>query len=68
MMEACFLSVRDAAARLSIGVSTMNKLRTYGGGPEFHRIGRRVVYSTKSLDKWVAQRTFETTSQYSRQN
>jgi hypothetical protein len=53
---------------MPIGVSTMNKLRSYGGGPEFHRIGRRVVYSTKSLDEWVGQRTFETTSQYSKPN
>jgi excisionase family DNA binding protein len=61
-----YLSTRDAAAKLSIGASTLKKLRIHGGGPPFHRIGRRVVYSTDILDEWAARETYETTSQYPR--
>jgi Helix-turn-helix domain len=59
-----YLSTRDAAAKLSIGASTLKKLRIHGGGPLFYRIGRRVVYSTNILDEWASRKTFETTSQY----
>jgi hypothetical protein len=45
------LSTREAAVRLSIGASTLKKLRVNGGGPAFHGIGRRVVYSTEILDE-----------------
>jgi Helix-turn-helix domain len=61
-----YLSTRDAAAKLSIGASTLKKLRIHGGGPTFHRIGRRVVYSTDILDEWASRETYETTSQYPR--
>jgi hypothetical protein len=59
-----YLSTRDAAVRLSIGASTLKKLRVTGGGPAFHRIGRRVVYSIQILDEWATRSTFESTSQY----
>jgi excisionase family DNA binding protein len=59
-----YLSTREAAVRLSIGASTLKKLRVNGGGPAFHRIGRRVVYSTDILDEWAKRATFESTSEY----
>lgn len=59
-----YLTTREAASRLRIGESTLTKLRIYGGGPTFHRIGRRVVYSATTLDTWAQRATFETTSQY----
>jgi Helix-turn-helix domain len=61
-----YLSTRDAAVRLSIGASTLKKLRVTGGGPAFHRIGRRVVYSIEILDEWARRSTFESTSEYRR--
>ena len=61
MSNTNYLSVRDAAAKLSIGVSTLNKLRIYGGGPVFNRIGRRVVYSSDILNEWASRESFETT-------
>lgn len=68
MANTNYISTRDAAAKLSIGASTLKKLRIHGGGPAFHRIGRRVVYSTDILDEWAARETYETTSQYRRAN
>jgi excisionase family DNA binding protein len=64
LTHSVYLSTREAAVRLSIGASTLKKLRVIGGGPAFHRIGRRVVYSTEILDEWARQSTFESTSQY----
>jgi excisionase family DNA binding protein len=66
LAHSVYLSTREAAARLSIGASTLKKLRVNGGGPAFHRIGRRVVYSTEILDEWARRFTFESTSQYRR--
>jgi excisionase family DNA binding protein len=64
LIHSAYLSTREAALRLSIGASTLKKLRVNGGGPAFHRIGRRVVYSTETLDEWVRRATFQNTSQY----
>lgn len=44
----------DAAA---IAPSTLAKLASIGGGPEFHRFGRRVGYTRPSLDAFVQSRT-----------
>ena len=32
---------------------TLTKLRCVGGGPEFHRSGRTVIYTPEALDKWA---------------
>jgi hypothetical protein len=32
---------------------TLSKLRCIGGGPEFHKAGRVVVYTREALDKWA---------------
>jgi len=66
LTHSVYLSTREAAVRLSIGASTLKKLRVNGGGPAFHRIGRRVVYSTDLLDEWAKRATFESTSEYRR--
>jgi hypothetical protein len=34
-------------------VKTLAKLRCTGGGPEFHKAGRLVVYTRGALDKWA---------------
>ena len=35
---------------------TLSKLRCLGGGPEFHKFGRIVVYTRGALDKWATAR------------
>jgi hypothetical protein len=48
------LSVKEAATYLGgISTSMLNKLRVYGGGPEYVKIGRRVVYPISALDAFV---------------
>jgi excisionase family DNA binding protein len=57
------LSVREAAAYLGVGFSTLNKLRVTGGGPAFIKIQSRVLYSRSDLDKFIAQHRRKSTAE-----
>jgi Helix-turn-helix domain len=46
-------AVTEAAHYLSISESYLNKLRCRGGGPDFFKIGARVVYSVSDLDAYL---------------
>jgi predicted DNA-binding transcriptional regulator AlpA len=48
------LNTPEAAAYCGSSASTLAKLRLYGGGPRFLRLGRRVVYDVADLDTWLA--------------
>jgi hypothetical protein len=56
------LSAPEASKYLGISTNTLSKLRVFGGGPAFHKFGRRVVYDPKDLDSWAAQRRRVSTS------
>jgi hypothetical protein len=58
-----WLRVEGAAAHLSIGVGTLNKLRTYGGGPKYAKLGAVVVYDLADLDRWARERKVRSTSE-----
>jgi predicted DNA-binding transcriptional regulator AlpA len=60
-------SVAEAASRTGLSVSTLNKLRVFGGGPTFVKLGRRVVYDPADLDAWLAARKRRSTSEPSQQ-
>lgn len=47
------LTVEEAAARLSVSKSHLNKLRIAGGGPPFVKIGARVAYDQADLATWL---------------
>jgi hypothetical protein len=56
-----------ASYGLPISVSRLNVLRSIGGGPKFHRFGRRVVYTEADLKAWVVGKSahkFNSTSEY----
>ena len=67
---ACFseqelLTPREAAAYLRVSKSYLDKLRVYGGGPRFLRLGKRkILYPKTQLDNWAAERLFESTGEY----
>ena len=45
----------DAAARyVGLGRSTLEKMRTLGGGPAYVKLGKSVVYDPNDLDSWIA--------------
>jgi predicted DNA-binding transcriptional regulator AlpA len=58
-----WLRVGCAAAYLGIGVGTLNKLRTYGGGPRYSKLGHTVVYDSADLDAWATERKVRSTSE-----
>lgn len=52
--SADLLNVEEAAKRLRLSKSTLDKARREGAGPPFVRLGRRVLYTTHDLDAWIA--------------
>jgi predicted DNA-binding transcriptional regulator AlpA len=56
-------NVRDAAAYIGSTKSYMDKLRCYGGGPRYYKIGAKIVYDEADLDAWLAERARSNTSQ-----
>lgn len=58
------LNTRDAARYLGLAVSTLNKWRCHGGGPEFLKLGRAVRYRQQDLDAFLASRRLRSTASY----
>lgn len=56
------LNVTEAAAYTGISASTLNKLRVFGGGAIYSKIGRRVVYEVDALDAWLSTKQRTSTS------
>ncbi|WP_336975923.1 helix-turn-helix domain-containing protein [Brevundimonas nasdae] len=59
------LNTAEAAQRLGVSISYLNKLRLTGGGPVFMKLGAKVVYSPTDLTAWAASRRRTSTSQSS---
>lgn len=64
--EAEYLTPAEAAAHLRVSKSYLDKLRVYGGGPPFHRLGRKILYAKPEIDLFVQRRRFSSTSEYNR--
>jgi hypothetical protein len=47
------LPVAEAAAYVSLSTSTLNRLRTTGGGPRYAKLAGRVLYDVRDLDQWI---------------
>ena len=51
------MTTTEAAAYLSVGVSTMKRWRSIGEGPRYHTLGASTVrYSRRHLDDYTAER------------
>jgi excisionase family DNA binding protein len=57
-----YFTPSEAAEYLRTSTSTLAKLRVYGGGPAFTRIGRAIRYARIELDAFMAARTALSTS------
>jgi excisionase family DNA binding protein len=55
-------NVAEAAEYLGISESKLAKLRCFGGGPEFLKLGSRVLYEEADLEKWKQARKRRSTS------
>ncbi|MCE8519237.1 helix-turn-helix domain-containing protein [Ruegeria pomeroyi] len=57
-----YLRTKEAAQFLSLSARTLEKHRTYGTGPAYHKLGGRVVYSIEDLEAWVQRGAVTSTS------
>lgn len=57
-----FLRTKEAAEFLSLSARTLEKHRTYGTGPAYHKLGGRVVYGIDDLEAWAARGAVTSTS------
>jgi hypothetical protein len=57
------LNVLQAAGYNNISKSSLDKLRVYGGGPLYVKVGARVVYDRVDLDTWLIGKKVANTSQ-----
>ena len=57
------LATGEAAARLGLQPSTLEKWRSTGGGPLFVKLGRAVRYRITDLDAFTAERLRAHTAQ-----
>jgi len=56
-----FLSNTQAAAFLNLSPRTLEKLRVVGRGPQFRKLGRRVLYTVEELEAYAALRRCDST-------
>ena len=56
------LNTIEAAEALRLAAGTLEKLRTYGGGPRYVKLGRAVRYRREDLDAWLSDRVVANTS------
>jgi hypothetical protein len=57
------LNVLQASDYTGLSKSSLDKLRVYGGGPLYIKVGARVVYDRVDLDTWLIDRKVGNTSQ-----
>ena len=58
------LDASQTAQRLGLSISTLAKMRLYGNGPTYSKLGRRVVYRPEDLESWIMANRFQSTSEY----
>lgn len=56
------LDTSGAARHMGMSKSTLEKLRVFGGGPRFLKLGRTVRYRSSDLDAWMGERLVTSTS------
>ena len=59
-------TTQQAAQRLCLSPSTLNKWRLTGGGPRFIKLNSKVLYDPADLDAWVDARKYDSTSEFDR--
>ena len=63
--DSLVLNATETARQLSLSTSTLAKMRLYGTGPAYIKLGRRVLYRVEDIQVWIAENRFNSTSEYS---
>lgn len=53
MTSQTYHNARTIAERYGLSASWLAKLGVYGGGPSYIRVGRRILYDTKTFEQWL---------------
>jgi hypothetical protein len=56
------VKTKGATKIIPLSESQLNKLRVFGGGPEYVKIGRSVFYEIEALEAWIAKHRRRSTS------
>ena len=56
------LRAPDAARYLGVSKSLLAKMRIYGGGPKYMKLGRVVLYDVRDIEDWCKNQRVENTS------
>jgi hypothetical protein len=62
MIAKFYLPTPTAAKRINVSPRTLEKWRTQGGGPPFHKFGGKVLYAEGDLEAWAAAQRRVSTS------
>jgi hypothetical protein len=62
-IDAAYLNPKETVAYTGVAFSTLAKMRMSGDGPEFCKIGAKVVYPRDGLDTWMNARRQRSTSE-----
>ena len=57
-----YLRTPEAARFVGLSIRTLEKHRIYGTGPQYSKLGGRVVYRVQELQAWVESGTKASTS------
>jgi hypothetical protein len=52
----------ETARYTRVALSTLAKLRCWGGGPPYLKLGRKIGYQRADVDEWLANRRARNTS------
>lgn len=62
MQRQNYCDTKQAADYLQLSHSWLAKLRVYGDGPTFVKLGRRILYRKSDLDDWASNNRRNSTS------
>lgn len=57
-----YLNTDQVAEILQLSPRTIEKFRLTGEGPDFHKFGRRCLYSIEDIERWTESRRRSSTS------
>lgn len=52
-----YMGVKEVARYTGLSKSTLDKLRHFGGGPRYFKLGRTIKYEQSEIDNWIKLRT-----------
>ena len=62
-MKSAFLTPDDLATRWSTTPNTLSQWRWNGRGPQFFKLGRRVLYKLQDVERFEEGKCYQNTSQ-----